>query len=187
MKPTEQLKEDHEAIKLMLKIMAAISDKLDNGDSVEPDHLERIIDFIRTFADKCHHGKEEDLLFPAIEEAGIPRNGGPTGMMLVEHDEGRGYVKEMADAAEKYKSGDNGAAKNFAQNARNYINLLAQHIDKENNVLYFIADSHVSAEKQAELAAQFEKVEREKIGPGKHEEYHRLLHQLEEKYLGRTG
>jgi len=183
MKPTEQLKEDHKAIKLMLKIMSAISDKLDNGDAVDPDHLERIIDFIRTFADKCHHGKEEDLLFPAIEEAGIPREGGPTGMMLTEHDEGREYVKGMADAVEKYKTGDNDAAKEFARAARNYINLLEQHIDKENNVLYFIADSHVSAEKQEELAEQFEKVEREKIGPGKHEQYHHLLYQLEENYL----
>jgi hemerythrin-like domain-containing protein len=58
----------------------------------------KALDFIRHFADECHHFKEEQVLFPAMEEHGIPKEGGPIGMMLIEHEEGRGYVRDMAAA-----------------------------------------------------------------------------------------
>lgn len=73
MRPTEVLKEEHKVIKLMLKILDRVSKKLNSGEKVDPIHLDKINDFIRTFADKCHHGKEEDRLFPAMEAAGIPK------------------------------------------------------------------------------------------------------------------
>ncbi|MEM3061405.1 MAG: hemerythrin domain-containing protein, partial [Candidatus Bathyarchaeia archaeon] len=82
--------------------MEKVCEKLDSGERVEPGHLEQVLEFIKFFADKCHHGKEEDLLFPAMEEAGIPKGGGPIGMMLTEHAMGRGYVKAMSKAAEEY-------------------------------------------------------------------------------------
>jgi hemerythrin-like domain-containing protein len=182
MRPTEQLKEEHKVIKHMLNVLAHVSKRLESGGEVSGEHLERIVDFIRTFADKCHHGKEEDLLFKAMEEAGVPKEGGPIAVMLTEHDQGRGYVKGMAEAGAEFKQGKEGAGKKFAANARNYVLLLTQHIDKENNILYQIADMHLSGEKQEELLRLFEKLEAERIGPGKHEEYHELVHQLEKIY-----
>ena len=146
-------------------------------------HLERIVEFIRVFADKCHHGKEEELLFSAMEEAGIPKEGGPIGVMLTEHDVGRGYVRGMSEAVAKYKAGDHQASSAIVGNARNYIALLTQHIDKEDNVLYPMADMHLSVEKQEELLKEFERVEHERIGVGKHEEYHKLLDHLTQVYL----
>jgi hemerythrin-like domain-containing protein len=71
-KPTEELKKEHEAIKLMIRIMGSVSDRLESGKKVDPKHLDSILEFIKVFADKCHHAKEEDLLFPAMEKAGIP-------------------------------------------------------------------------------------------------------------------
>jgi hypothetical protein len=68
MTPTDQLKEEHEGILLMLRILEKVSAKLKSGEKVDPDHLERIVEFFRVFADKCHHGKEEDLLFPEMEK-----------------------------------------------------------------------------------------------------------------------
>lgn len=183
MKPTEQLKEEHEAIKVMLEIIEKVSQKLEAGEAVDPGHLESMIDFIRTFADKCHHGKEEDLLFPAMEEAGIPKEGGPIGMMLSEHELGRQYVRGAGGAVAGYRQGDKKAGLQFAENARNYAALLDEHIDKENNILYMMADMHLSPEKQAELVKEFERVEEERIGPGKHEELHQLLHNLRDVYL----
>jgi DUF438 domain-containing protein len=97
MKPTEELKKEHEAIKLMVRIMGSVSDRLESGKKVDPKHLDSILEFIKVFADKCHHAKEEDLLFPVMEKAGIPKEGGPVGMMLLEHDEGRQYVKAMGE------------------------------------------------------------------------------------------
>ena len=183
MKPTEQLKEEHKAIKLMLQILEKVCEKLESGEKLNPEHLEKIVEFIRVFADRCHHGKEEDLLFPAMEEAGIPREGGPIGVMLLEHNLGRDYVKGLSDAITKYKAGDRTVSSKIVENARNYIGLLTPHINKEDNILYMMADMHVSKEKQEELMEEFEKVERERIGVGKHEEFHQLLHNLQEVYL----
>lgn len=183
MRPTEILKEEHQGIKTGLRILGRVADKLNSGQAVPPEHLEQLVGFIRTFADRCHHGKEEDLLFTEMERAGVPRQGGPIAVMLLEHDQGRGYVRGMAEAIPGYRAGDPAAARKFAQNAYNYIGLLTQHIDKEDNILYVIADMHLSDEQQTCLLEGFERVEAERIGPGKHEEYHRLLEHLGAIYL----
>lgn len=178
MKATEQLMEEHRAIEAMLDILESVCLKLEAGEAVDVEHLERILEFFRIFADQCHHGKEEDLLFPAMEKAGIPREGGPIGVMLIEHTHGREYVKGMSVAVASYKAGEANAASAFIANARGYLTLLRQHISKEDNILYRMADMHLSAKKQEELLEQFDQVERERIGPGKHEEFHKLLEHL---------
>lgn len=183
MKPTEELKKEHEAIKLMIRIMGRVSDRLESGMKVDPKHLDSILEFIKVFADKCHHAKEEDLLFPAMEKAGIPGEGGPVGVMLLEHDEGRRFVKAMGEGIAQYAKGDLKAGSKIAENARNYVALLSQHIDKEDNILYPMADARIPGADQNELEKEFEKVETEKIGREKHEEFHRLLQRLKEEYL----
>ncbi len=176
-KPTEELKEEHEAIKLMLQILEAIIKKIERREDVPEEHLEKVLDFIKVFADKCHHGKEEDLLFPVMEQAGVPGEEGPIGAMLAEHDTGRSYVRRMGKAVSGKKH------RKFAENARAYTQLLEQHIEKENNILYPMADARLSEHKQEELLKGFEKIEKERVGEGKHEEFHELLHRLKEVYL----
>lgn len=183
MKPTQELSHEHEAILLMINILQKMSEKLAAGEAVDVTHLEKAVDFIKVFADKCHHGKEEDLLFPAMEKAGIPKTGGPLGVMLHEHVAGRGYVKAMSEALAGIKKGDRRAAGVFAENARNYGALLTQHIHKEDHILYPMADTSLTAAQQSELAACFADVEENVIGHGRHEEYHRLLKELETEYL----
>jgi len=186
MTPTEQLKEEHQAIKLMLSILEGMSQKLEAGQVVSTEHLEQSLEFIRLFADKCHHGKEEDVLFPAMEAAGIPREGGPIGVMLLEHDAGRGYVKGLGEAVARYKAGDRRAASAMMENARNYIALLTQHIFKEDNILYPMADMRLSPARQAQMLEEFDAIERERLGPGKHEELHRMLEHLQGVYVGKA-
>jgi hemerythrin-like domain-containing protein len=181
-KPTEELKEEHQAILLMIRILEKMSDRLEAGRAVDPSHLEKAVDFIKIFADKCHHGKEEDLLFPAMEEAGIPRGGGPLGVMLSEHTAGRAHVKAMTAALSGIKKRDPRAAAVFAENARSYGALLTHHIFKEDHVLYPMADGRLTAAQQAELAARFAEVEENVIGPGRHDEFHRLLKELQSEY-----
>jgi hemerythrin-like domain-containing protein len=183
MKPTEDLKKEHESIKLMLRILEEVSKKLEAGEKVDAGHLDSILEFILVFADKCHHGKEEGLLFPAMEKAGIPGQRGPIGVMLYEHKQGRDFVKAMREAVAKYKKGGKRAGREVAKNARNYASLLSQHIEKEDNILYPMADGRLSAAAQEDLKKGFEKIEKEVIGPGRHEEFHRLLHRLKEEYL----
>lgn len=182
-KPTHELMHEHQAIKRMLRVLGAISERLEAGEKVDPDDLESIVDFIRVFADSCHHGKEEDLLFVEMRKAGVPGEGGPIMVMEQEHDLGRSFVAGLAEAVARYRAGDADAARDIIENARDYIALLSQHIDKEDAILYPLADDRLSEEQQTRLAAGFEKVESERIGPGKHEEFHQLLERLEKSYL----
>ena len=183
MKPTEELMQEHEAIKLMLRILESAGEKLEAGEKVDVADLEGMLEFIMVFADKCHHHKEEDLLFPALQRVGVPKEQGPIGVMLMEHESGRNYVRGMAGGIEKYKSGDANASGQIAANARNYIRLLSDHIYKEDNVLYPIADARLSGKDQETLHDEFSRVEREIVGEGRHEEFHRLLDRLQKKYL----
>jgi hemerythrin-like domain-containing protein len=183
MKPTEQLKAEHEGVKLMLEILNVVCEKLKSGQELNQEHFAKMLEFLKVFVDKCHHGKEEDLLFPALEEAGIQKEGGPIGVMLMEHNQGRGYVKGMSEAFDKFKKGDRNASAKIVENGESYIALLTQHIYKENNVLFFMADKVLSKTIQDNLEEEFEKLEVERIGLGKHEEFHKLLHRLKEIYL----
>jgi hemerythrin-like domain-containing protein len=184
MKPIEDLKQEHDAVKTTLKILDRICSEAEKtGEIPNPDHLDQLIEFFRIFVDKCHHGKEEALLFPALEEVGVSREGGPIGVMLKEHQQGRDLVAKMNAALSHYAEGNREAIRDLIQNARAYITLLNQHIDKENNVLFPLADRHLPREKQAELWEGFETIETEKIGAGKHEAFHRMIESLENIYL----
>lgn len=175
---TEALKKDHRLIEKMLDILQKVAKKLDQGGDVPAKSLVNASGFIKTFADNYHHGKEEELLFKAMEERGFPREGGPIGVMLIEHDEGRGYTRALAEAIEKYASGDNNAKKAITENARNYSNLLSQHIPKEDGILYMMADNILPESFQEELLKKFEVVEKEKLGDGGWQKYADLVDQL---------
>ncbi len=183
MTATEILTEEHKAIKIMLDIVEEACKRLESGSKVDVEHLKLMVDFIKGFADKCHHAKEEDILFPTMQKAGIPGQGGPIGVMLTEHTYGREYVKGMAQAIEKYEKGNIKTSSEIIKNARGYIELLSQHIDKEDNILYPMADRIFQEKTQKELLKEFNRVETEEIGEGVHEKYHEILHHLHDIYL----
>ncbi len=182
MNATDQLRAEHEGILTMLQILERISEQMNSGKRANLGHLDQIIEFLGVFADKCHHGKEEDILFPALEKVGIPREGGPIGVMLHDHDQGRKYIREMREALEELRKGQDGAD-GFVRAARGYIELLRGHIMKENNVLFVMAERNLSKDEQTRLLDAFELMEQEKIGIGKHEAFHRLLDELSSVYL----
>ncbi|MDP2854031.1 MAG: hemerythrin domain-containing protein [Smithellaceae bacterium] len=182
MKATQQLKNEHDGVRLMLRILGEVSRQLDFEGHVPNEHFEDILEFLKVFVDKCHHGKEEELLFPALTKVGIPQDG-PIAVMLFEHEMGRKYIRVMTDAFERHKLKDASAAPAIAQNAQDYIALLTDHIDKENNILFAMADDRLSEKAQEELFDGFEKIEESRIGVGKHEEFHALLHKLGDLYL----
>ncbi len=181
MKPTEELKEEHKVILKMLKVLEKASQNLEEGKDVPVVVFKKAVSFIRNFADRCHHGKEEETLFPMMEKYGIPREGGPLGVMLYEHTLGRNFVKGLAEAAEKHEKGDKSSIKDIIENTRGYTGLLAPHIFKKDNILYIMADRNIPEKEQKVLEEKFEKVEKEVIGEGKHHEYLHLIEELEKK------
>lgn len=183
MNAIEELKTEHEAVRQSLKILRHMCLAIEtSGEIAEPTHLEQLFEFFSRFVDRCHHGKEEDLLFPAMEAVGVSRQGGPIGVMLKEHQLGRDQVLKMKCALALYREGRSEAARTLALHARTYIELLNQHIDKENEVLFVIAARHLSSEKLAELEKGFDQIESQRIGAGRHEAFHRMLECLQKAY-----
>lgn len=98
------------------------------------------VDFIRTYADRFHHAKEEDVLFEALVTNGMPREHSPVAAMLMEHDQGRAFVKTMETGARAALEGHEGMERIIADNALAYAALLREHIAKEDEILYPLAE-----------------------------------------------
>lgn len=176
---TEELKQEHVLIKRMLAVLRVVAVRANRGQEPPPDFCPRVLDFLRNFVDRCHHGKEEDNLFPAMVQHGVPQNDGPISVMLMQHDLGRPYVQGLDEAGKLLASGDKTALKALAKNARGYAGHLDQHIDMEDSIVYLVADRVLSTAEQQELVAKFQQVERERIGPGKRQEYAQVVSDLE--------
>lgn len=175
---TEILRQEHDAILRMLDATEEVARRLGNRESVEPQILDHLLEFFRLFADRCHHGKEEDLLFPLLEKKGMPRGGGPIGVMLMEHDHGRGLVARMATAGKEFAAGELQAGPRWAAAAADYVALLREHIAKENGVLFVMAERMLTPAEQQELALAFDRNETEKMGAGTHERLHAMMDKL---------
>jgi len=179
--PVEILMHEHRIIERALRALRGMCEKLDSGAAVPADVPAQLVGFLQTFADRCHHGKEEKHLFPTLEEHGVPREGGPIGVMLQEHELGRSLVREMAEAASAYGRGESDAVLRFVSAAREYLDLLAQHIYKEDHVLFRIAENVLPAPTKAALAEAFER-EEVALGLGTHEQYEALASELEKAW-----
>lgn len=176
---SEDLMNEHQGILFGLKILEKMVQLIKEINQFEIDDIKGMINFLKLFADKCHHGKEEGLMFPAMEDAGIPKENGPIGQMLIEHIEGRKFIAQMAGSTENEVFDKN----IFIQSATNYITLLRAHIDKENKILFPMGDKKISPDIQVNLLESFEIYEENVMGAGTHEKLHELLHKFENKYL----
>lgn len=176
--PEVQLREEHEGITSMLKILERVCAKMEAKEKMDQVHLEKILEFFKTFADEYHHGKEEGLLFPAL----FPLELRLISVLLGEHSQGRSHVRAMGQGLTwRKKFGDRTGA-DYAAHAKKYIGLMTQHIRKENDVLFPMLDRLLGKKVQRELAAGFAELERRKISEGIHEQSHQLLLELKEIY-----
>jgi len=173
-KATDSLKHDHRVIE---KVLAAL-ERLAGASEIRLDVWKKAIDFLKIFADRCHHLKEEKILFPALEERGIPREGGPIGMMLAEHEEGRGYVRKMAATLALAEQDSKEATTALRETARKYLRLLREHIQKEDEVLFEMADGVLTPAEQENLLHEFAEHEAKEIGAGVHERYLQIAQEL---------
>jgi hemerythrin-like domain-containing protein len=175
-KPTEILSDEHRVIERVLNALHRLT-AVPVNPSLE--QWRKALEFLRNFADQCHHFKEEKILFPALEEHGIPREGGPIGMMLAEHEEGRAHVRSMIDAVEQVAKGNGAASTTLLDHARAYVTLLREHIQKEDDILFRMADEVIPEEEQRRILKDFENHEAEEMGAGAHEKYLSIARELE--------
>lgn len=148
--PTDVLRDEHRVILGALDLLETAAARAAAGETVPAGWWEGAIGWLRSFADRNHHAKEEDALFPAMIKAGVPSGGGPVDVMLEEHVQGRTLIATMAD--------DPGRR---PEAARAYVRLLRDHIDKENGVLFPLAEAVLDEQGVAGVARAFEQVEAE--------------------------
>ena len=179
MNATKVLMDEHRVIERVLTALETGVERLEKGDPIAPTFFLRAADFIKGFADGCHHHKEEDVLFPAMREAGLPSAGGPVGVMLEEHAEARQLTAAMRAGAERMESGDTSAHDDVARSALGYVALLRMHIAKEDEAFFPMADDAIQGPARTAIAEEFERIEREEVGQGVHERYLALAAELE--------
>ena len=171
MNPTKILSEEHQNILKIIEALIKESGALGAGKEIDKTFFEKAIDFIRNYADKFHHAKEEDILFKEFNKAeGAHCN--PVEQMLYEHDLGRNFVKGLEQGLK-----ENNRDK-IIENSQGYANLLKEHIFKEDNILYPMIDEVLKQETQELILNQFEEAELEKFSQGTKEKYLAMAEEL---------
>jgi len=179
---TDELKREHLFIKTALGVLDVIAARLERGEAVPGDDLDGLLEFLSVYADRCHHAKEEDCLFPALLQKGMPREGGPIGIMEEEHVVGRGLIARMREAVAGIRAGTADAGGAFGRAARSYTGLLREHIDKEDTMLFPMADEVLSSADDLKLTQAFGVFELDRIGAGRHQALEDRVGKLEARY-----
>jgi len=181
MEATDILMSEHRVIERVIQALESSAIRLDKGQAIRPGFFLEAADFIQGFADGCHHMKEEGVLFKAMQESGVPSEGGPIGVMLYEHEQGRTFTRAMRAAAQRLAEGDMTVKQSIVDNALGYAALLRQHIMKEDRILFPMAGRVLPSDRQASILEGFEQVEHAETGEGVHEKYLALAEALEKE------
>jgi hemerythrin-like domain-containing protein len=179
MKATETLMQEHRVIERVLTALELAVEHLERGDKVDPDFFLDAADFIRGFADGCHHQKEEGVLFKAMAAAGMPTEEGPIAVMLSEHEQARVHTAMLASAAQRLRDGDATAVTSVIGAGRAYAALLREHIAKEDQVLFPMAGQVISATQLQNVERDFETVVEDEERGGVPQKYLALVEALE--------
>jgi hemerythrin-like domain-containing protein len=182
MKATTILMNEHRVIEQVLNCLEALAKQGLQRGKLDGDSARQALEFFRVFADGCHHRKEERCLFPRLEARGLPRHGGPTGVMLEEHELGRQHLRAMAAALPRAEAGEPEQVERFARFALGYAQLLRDHIFKEDRRLFVLADHALTEQDQEALLRSFEAVEEGDLGEGTHEKYLALADELADRF-----
>ena len=176
---TQNLENDHVQILRLIEVMERIT----QSDNPNVEHMETLVKVIREFADGLHHAKEEQFLFPLMVQKGFSNETGPVAVMLHDHVEGRNFVKGMAEKISLYKQGETTALKAIYKNMLGYADLLKNHIGKENNVLFRMADNAFTTAEQQSLLLDFTKVENERENGQSKKDYVLMIDNLAGIYV----
>ena len=174
---TASLRRDHDLIEKVIKAMESTIQLLSDNKQIPESILMPVIDFSKNFTDVCHHSKEENSLFPALERAGMPRNMGPIAMMLMDHERSREIGNHMEKSAEEYLSSGN--SENLINDMKQYVEHITEHLWKENNRLFMMAEArlqYVSESVDKELN-EIEEAKLKEIGKTR-DNYEKLVNDL---------
>jgi hemerythrin-like domain-containing protein len=176
----ETLMSEHRVIEQVLDALVVFADETRRKGATDKAELGRFVTVIREFADACHHGKEEDILFAAMVRHGFPREGGPIAVMLHEHDQGRRLVGALKIRSEQAGDWSEDERQEVSDAAHGFSELLHAHIHKEDAILYPMAEQHLPPEALDAVTEACERYEQERAG--NHERLHALAEELIARY-----
>lgn len=175
--------DEHKFIKRMLEVIRKACIGIMNGKDIDYADFDKMIDFIRNYADNHHHGKEEKILFnKMIDEIGGAAEKLVRFGMLVEHDLGRLFMKNLEESLLAVRNGDEDAKVDVIANAVSYTHLLYRHIYKEDNVAYPFAKRELSSETLKKIDSECDNFEKDMEKSGVQDKYIESLEFLERKY-----
>lgn len=152
-KPTEELEREHRVIQQVVGGMAVLIEKLETGKQVDAAVLTDLSEFMQTFGERCHHGKEEDYLFKLLEKNGVPVSGCPLAVLLHEHERGRSLMADLKLTSETYTRAPRAGREALIGTLRRLIELYPAHIWKEDYLLFPMANKLLDDREQRELFA----------------------------------
>lgn len=181
---TGELREEHRLILQVVRDLAGRLAAETDTDPLDYDVVAQCITFFRLFADACHHGKEEDLLFTELEAEGMPRDTGPIAVMLDEHAQGRALVRTMAASLDAVPGGEGQAGDELRDAAEAFIDLMEGHIAKEDGALFNIADELIVGSSCRQLCARYDEVGTRRFEGKTKEDLERLAAAILERGAG---
>jgi len=176
---TRVLSDEHQLILRMIALVEKNTALMEQGKFRDWQFFLDAVDFIRNYADRFHHAKEEDVLFVALVKNGMPEKQSPIEAMHMEHDQGRAFVCAFETAAEKALAGETGQIPVIAENAKGYAELLRGHIDKEDSILYPLAERVLPEDVRGRMLSAYENAEAKT--PGLEEKYRRMVEKYEQQ------
>jgi len=177
---TQVMVDEHKLILRMIALVEQNTALLEEGKFRNWQFYLDAVDFIRNYADRFHHAKEEDVLFVALIKNGMPEKQSPIEAMHMEHDQGRAHVRAMEEAAQKALDGETGQATIIAEHAKSYATLLRGHIEKEDDILYPLAERVLPEEVRSAMLTAYQTAEAQTPELG--EKYQRMVEKYEQQY-----
>ncbi len=157
---TEILEAEHRVIEKVVSAASELVNRIETGQKMDAETLRKIVEFMRTYADKCHHGKEEDLLFPALANKGVPTQGCPLGALIGEHARGRSYVAALAEGTDMYGNGNDQGLEKILKGLTGIAALYPNHIWKEDFLLFPMTHKVMNPVEQEAFLKPFEDVDK---------------------------
>lgn len=176
---TQVMSDEHQLILRMIALVERNSELLEQGRFSDGQFFLDAVDFIRNYADRFHHAKEEDVLFVELVNNGMPAKQSPIEAMHLEHEQGREFVRCLAEAAYKFLDGEPDQSSIIVENARGYAALLRSHIEKEDQILYPLAERVLPEERRAGMLEAY--AEAEAKAPGLENRYRRMVEIYEQQ------
>lgn len=174
--PAGPLMREHRLIERMVAIIRGEVASIAETGRTDPALIDRATDFIRSYADRCHHGKEEDILFRRLAEKRLPPElAAEMEELIADHVRGRALTRQLVEANARYASGDADALSGIERAARELVEFYPVHIDKEDRHFFKPAMEQFTEEEQADILRDYDEFDRMLI----HERYRIIVEELE--------